>query len=220
MGTSANIIIKFKSKKITLYNHHDSYFSCLGIKMIKDLIRLLDENTINEIIEKFDTHIIIDESYEKEYNKKYETKLLNYINIETFTYLEDDIIKIYKKYKGLKENESVNKMFLKEKYLHEIKISLDKNCCFHKYLIKELFKCCYNFKNNPYIYLIKYTCNDNYIYSIYKVFKHEYIYVEHCNDIDYEYVIDFNKKIFTSEEHGELEFDKLKEFLEKYFKNS
>lgn len=211
MGTSANILIKFKNKEICLYNHLDSYFKCLGIKIIKDLIKLLNENRIDKIIEKFDTHTIITD--ETEHSKKIINKILEYINIESFRWLEKDIIKIYKNYKEINEENKINDMILKEKYLQEIETLLEEKYSFRKHLINELFKDCKRFKESPWIYLIKYTCNEDGVYSVYKLFNHPFIYDEYRDCVDYEYVIDFNKELLIIEYENNnynLPFNKFK----------
>ena len=51
MGTRRLIIIVFKGRIITLYNHWDSYLSGLGFNLIRELINLFKNYTLDELVE-------------------------------------------------------------------------------------------------------------------------------------------------------------------------
>lgn len=63
MGTRGIITIIFKNKTINLYNHWDSYFSGLGLNLIKELLELLNLHSVAQLIELFDNvKIVTDET--------------------------------------------------------------------------------------------------------------------------------------------------------------
>lgn len=64
MGTRGTITIIFKNKKICLYNHWDSYPSGLGIKILRELLILLEKYSIEELIVLFDNIKIVNETIE------------------------------------------------------------------------------------------------------------------------------------------------------------
>jgi hypothetical protein len=47
MGTRGFIIIKFNNKYYAIYNHYDSYFSYLGLKIMNYLKELIQANELN-----------------------------------------------------------------------------------------------------------------------------------------------------------------------------
>jgi len=51
MGTRGLIIIVFKGRIITVYNHWDSYPNGLGFDLIRELVILLKNHTLEELVE-------------------------------------------------------------------------------------------------------------------------------------------------------------------------
>ncbi len=61
MGTRGLFGFKWKGKYYLAYNHYDSYFDGLGIDLIKEIIKMIKENKINEWIHLLENIKIIDE---------------------------------------------------------------------------------------------------------------------------------------------------------------
>ena len=73
MGTSSLIFIHINGKSYTFYNHFDSYFEGLGLKLLSDCIELLErENGLNRLKEIFTK---MEEMEETEDTEKVEIEL-------------------------------------------------------------------------------------------------------------------------------------------------
>lgn len=64
MGTRGIFGIKYKGIYYTFYNHYDSYFSSLGIDLLKEIKRTIDNNNLNNWISKLINLKSVTENFE------------------------------------------------------------------------------------------------------------------------------------------------------------
>ena len=98
MGTRGTITFIFNGKKITVYNHWDSYPASLGIKLAIELKILLSNITVEEIIEKFNTVKIF--NYDSIPSDEEIEKIHTYSNLSVSTKSINDVYCLLRKTQG------------------------------------------------------------------------------------------------------------------------
>jgi hypothetical protein len=61
MGTRGLFGFRYKGRYYLMYNQYDSYYGCLGVKILKEIKKAIKKGKFNKWIEKFKNIIIINE---------------------------------------------------------------------------------------------------------------------------------------------------------------
>lgn len=67
MGTRGLFGFRYKGRYYLMYNHWDSYFSGLGIDLLKEIKEAIDNGTFNQWIELFKSITIVDDGKKENY---------------------------------------------------------------------------------------------------------------------------------------------------------
>lgn len=98
MGTRGTITFIFRGKKIKVYNHWDSYPEGLGVDLVNELKILLNNLSIDEIIEKFNNIKIF--TYDSMPSKEEIEKLKKYSDTNVSSQNLNDVYCLLRKTQG------------------------------------------------------------------------------------------------------------------------
>jgi hypothetical protein len=91
MGTRGIFAFKYKGIYYTFYNNYDSYFSCLGISLLKEIKRMIDNNELDIWISKLNSLKIVTEYYnndEDDISELFYGNIGSYENILDYGYVD------------------------------------------------------------------------------------------------------------------------------------